>query len=348
MEMTNQLQEAEKMQAMPLLRESAAQIEEVFGTALDEITVERAVFGLFFSGVKLSTGHGGLCFTPVKEMPEAVCCPSSAKAMPLSGKLRGRPVRAYLDDIFCGNVLRRTLGIAALNALSMAVWDSQKNAKVQNNQTEAALAAKEQKEQDKAAAFAAAEQGRPEKAAGSSASSCGTYEIYREIVHGAYSYEILHNADAFDYIDVSKYKKSAVVGALVPILKKLIAAGADFHVLEQDPRTLKEREMPYYLPADRAADCVPSADLLVITGVTILNDTLPGLLRMAKPGAEILVTGPTASMLPDAFFRRGVTMLGGIQVTKPDELLDIISEGGSGYHFFGKYAERTLIRKISG
>ena len=101
-----------------------------------------------------------------------------------------------------------------------------------------------------------------------------------------------------------------------------------------------------FLPADRAADCVPDADLLVITGVTILNGTLPGLLKMAKPDAEILVTGPTASMLPDAFFKRGVTMLGGIQVTKPDELLDIISEGGSGYHFFGKYAERTVIRKI--
>ena len=85
--------------------------------------------------------------------------------------------------------------------------------------------------------------------------------------------------------------KTVVVGALVPMLKKLMAAGADFHVLEQDPRTLKEREMPYYLPPERAAECVPEADLLVITG-------------------------PTASMLPEAFFARGVTMLGGIQVTK--------------------------------
>lgn len=79
--------------------------------------------------------------------------------------------------------------------------------------------------------------------------------------------------------------------------------------------------------------------------MTILNNTLPGLLQMAKPDAEILITGPTASMLPEAFFARGVTMLGGIQVTKPDELLNIISVGGSGYHFFGRYAERTVIRK---
>lgn len=273
------------MKQLSMLQESVRQAEAALD--LDGITVERAVFGLFFTGVKLSTGHGGLCFTPVKEMPEAVCCPSSAKAMPLSGRLRGRPVRAYLEDIFCENILRRTLGIAALNALSMYVW----------------------------------EQSPPQ------------------------SYEILRGVDAFGELDVAQYPKTVVVGALAPMLKKLIAANADFHVLEQDPRTLKERELPYYLPPERASECVPEADLLVITGVTILNDTLPGLLELSKPGAEILVTGPTASMLPDAFFARGVTMLGGIQVTRPDELLDIISEGGSGYHFFGKSAERTLIHR---
>ena len=62
------------------LQECIREIEQAVD--LDSITVERAAFGLFFSGVKLSTGHGGLCFTPVKEIPEAVCCPSSAKAMP--------------------------------------------------------------------------------------------------------------------------------------------------------------------------------------------------------------------------------------------------------------------------
>lgn len=110
------------MEHLALLRESIKYIEQHLN--LDSIYVERAVFGLFFSGVKLSTQHGGLCFTPIKEIPEAVCCPSSAKAMPLSGKLSHRPVREYVDDVFGSNILRRTLGIAAINALSMAVWDT--------------------------------------------------------------------------------------------------------------------------------------------------------------------------------------------------------------------------------
>jgi hypothetical protein len=32
-------------------------------------------------------------------------------------------------------------------------------------------------------------------------------------------------------------------------------------------------------------------------------------------------------------------------VTRPEKLLDILSEGGSGYHFFGKSAERITIRR---
>ena len=64
---------------------------------------------------------------------------------------------------------------------------------------------------------------------------------------------------------------------------------------------------------------------------------------LLQESADILVTGPTAGMIPDAFFKRGVTVMGGILVTKPDKLLYVISEGGSGYHFFGKSAERIVI-----
>ena len=273
-----------------LLKETVNLALNKIGDRIENITVERAVFGLFFSGVKLSTGHGGLCFTPVKEMPEAVCCPSSAMVMPLSGKLSGVGLKQYLDDIFCDNVLRRTLGIAALNALSNYIWELE-------------------------------EKGELEKS----------------------SYGPIMSVDAFDKIDVTKYDKTVVVGALIPMLKKLIANGNDFKILEQDPRTLKEREMPFYAPAEDADKYVPEADLLVITGVTVLNGTLSHILEIAKDDATILVTGPTASMIPDVFFEKGVTMTGGIVVTDADELLDVISEAGSGYHFFGKSAERAVI-----
>ncbi len=271
-----------------LLVETVELLKNKIGPEINQIKVERAVFGLFFSGVKLSTGHGGLCFTPVKEMPEAVCCPSSARAMPLSGRLGGRAALTYVEDVFSPNPLKRTLGIAVLNALSTWCWEREKPA----------------------------------------------------------DYTVVTGRDAFDEVDVSRFNKTVVIGALVPILKKLNQANADYKVLEMDSRSLKGKELDHYAPATEASFHVPGADLLVITGVTILNKTLAALLEIAHKDAEIIVVGPTASMLPDAFFARGVTVLGGIVVTKADQLLDIISEAGSGYHFFGKYAERTIVSRM--
>ena len=53
-----------------------------------------------------------------------------------------------------------------------------------------------------------------------------------------------------------------------------------------------------------------------------------------------------ASAYPDAFLRRGVDVLGGVRVTAPDAFLNELAEGGSGYHFFGRSAEKVvLVRK---
>ena len=116
--MTTSKDKVDKNMENEILKETVGMLVDAFGSDLEMITIDRAVFGLFFSGVKLSTGHGGVCYTPVKEMPEAVCCPSSARAMPLSGRLKGQTAAEYLEYIFDKNILKRTLGIAALNALS--------------------------------------------------------------------------------------------------------------------------------------------------------------------------------------------------------------------------------------
>ncbi len=42
----------------PILTETIAAIEAILGRDLDTITVERAVVGLFFTGVKLTSGPG--------------------------------------------------------------------------------------------------------------------------------------------------------------------------------------------------------------------------------------------------------------------------------------------------
>lgn len=106
-----------------LLKETVATLEEKLGGQLDGLAVADFVVGIFFTGVVLETGHAGIAATPVREMPEAVCCPRSLARMPEAGLIRGRLARDLLPFALDPNVLKRAIGVATLNALSHLLED---------------------------------------------------------------------------------------------------------------------------------------------------------------------------------------------------------------------------------
>jgi hypothetical protein len=59
----------------PILAETIAAVTDILGRELDEIAVERAVIGLFFTGFQLTTGHAGACATPIKSIPRRCVVP---------------------------------------------------------------------------------------------------------------------------------------------------------------------------------------------------------------------------------------------------------------------------------
>jgi uncharacterized protein (DUF4213/DUF364 family) len=275
---------------MNLLQESAELAQNYLGNDIERLNVARLVIGLYFTGVKLTNGAGGVCFTPVKDIPEAVCCPSSVDTTFNPLKIRGMPVREVLPSLSSSHPIKTAVAVAVLNALSSLCWQR------------------------------------------------GFTDTYKMHV----------GVDGQDLVNMPQEKSVAVVGALVPTLRTLRERGGTWWVIEQDPRTLKEDEMPHYVPATISADVLAEADVLVITGVTLLNHTLEGILGKTKPGAEIAVIGPTASMLPEPMFRRGVRISGGVWVRQADELLDVLFAGGSGYHFFHTFADRVTLQRVEG
>ena len=227
--------------------------------------------------------------TPIKTIPEAVCCPSSAMAMPFPGKLRGRPAFDLAREALGDNGIRRAVGIAAMNALADTCWRRRPH---------------------------------PET-------------------------ELRFGIDAFDATEIRPGETVIVVGAFVPFLRELKRRRQPYLVLEQDPATLKPDELPFFRPAEQAATVVPEADVLLITGTTLINDTLEELLALAKPAARVTMVGPTVSVLPDAFLRRGADILGTVRITDPDAFLDMLAEGGSGYHFLGRTAQKVVLVRRS-
>jgi len=272
---------------MAILQETAQLVKQKLGIDFEKLTVERIAVGLFFTGAKLSNGAGGVSYTPVKDIPQAVCCPSSAGRIFDPVKINGMKAAAVLAALPSDEPIKAAIAIATLNALSAICWERGLND----------------------------------------------------------NYHIQMNTDAVDVVRMPAESSVAVIGAFVPILRKLKTRGGRWWVIEQDPQTLKSDEMDHFIPADRSDETIAAADVLIITGVTLVNHTLEPILKAARPDAEIAVVGPTASMLPDALFERGARVVGGVWVKKPDELLDVLAAGGSGYHFFDKLAPRIVIEK---
>jgi uncharacterized protein (DUF4213/DUF364 family) len=267
-----------------ILNETITAVTDILGRELDEIAVERAVVGLFFTGVKLSAGTAGTCATPHDAGPADICCPLDAHRVAFR-RIAGRPAAEVMQDAARGDGLARPIGIATLNALADLCWRR-----------------------------------RPHP-----------------------GFELLLGADAFDASEIAAGERVVLVGAFIPFLKELKRRGQPYLVLEQNPAALKPEEMPFYRAAERAPEIVPTADVLLVTGSTLLTDTLEDLLALARPAARVTVVGPTVGMLPDAFLARGADILGSVRITRPDEFLDLLAEGGSAPHFLGHSAEKVVL-----
>jgi uncharacterized protein (DUF4213/DUF364 family) len=112
----------------------------------------------------------------------------------------------------------------------------------------------------------------------------------------------------------------ALVGHF-PFIPRLRARVGSLSVLELQPRGED-------LPADAASDVIPQADVLAITGTTLINHTFEGLMALRHPDALVLVLGPSTPLSP-LLFDHGVHLLSGSVVEDVDSVLRVVSQGAN-------------------
>jgi len=142
-------------------------------------------------------------------------------------------------------------------------------------------------------------------------------------------------------------KKVSLVGAFHSYIEKFTALGCQLKVLELNENVLQNNEKQYFAPASAYPYLLPESDLVVITGLTLVNQTFADLAKCLSPTSLNIVTGPTSSFLPDALFNKNIHLVGGTRLTRPDLIFQLAAEGGAGYHLFRYCAEKiTLVENI--
>ena len=115
-------------------------------------------------------------------------------------------------------------------------------------------------------------------------------------------------------------KRVAIVGHF-PFIPRVREAAETLWVLEKRP-------VRGDLPAEMAAEVLPQADVVAITGTSLINHTFEGLMKLCRPDALVIVLGPTAPFSP-VLFNYGVDVISGTQVVDAEAVLRYIGQGAT-------------------
>ncbi len=133
-----------------------------------------------------------------------------------------------------------------------------------------------------------------------------------------------HNAIEINAAEVlaerGRGKNVALVGHF-PFIPKLREKVGQLWVIEQRP---SEGEYS----AESAADVIPQADVVAITGTALINHTLDGLLAFCRPDALVMILGPSTPLSP-VLFEHGATIISGARVVDEVAVMRTVGQGAT-------------------
>ena len=129
-------------------------------------------------------------------------------------------------------------------------------------------------------------------------------------------------------------RRVAIVGHF-PFVPRIREAAEVCWVLELNPG-------PGDLPAEMAPEIIPQADVIAITGMTLVNGTFEALAGLTRPDAFVLVLGPSTPLSP-LLFDYGVNAISGTIITDIAPALMAVSQGAN----FRKIPGKRLLTMLT-
>lgn len=147
--------------------------------------------------------------------------------------------------------------------------------------------------------------------------------------------------DILDHLDLRSGDHVGMVGDFRPLVDKIQKRVHSLSVFERvgHPSGILR-------PREEAEDALPRCHVALITATSIINHTIDRLLQAAGECREVAVLGASTPLLPEAFAGERVTMLSGVVVKDPHEVLRVISEGG-GMRLFSPHVRKVSLRTSS-
>ncbi len=102
--------------------------------------------------------------------------------------------------------------------------------------------------------------------------------------------------------------------------------------------------MKYFISESEMEAALDKSDVVIGTGTAIVNHTVDKILLAINRGQRVALIGPTASMIPDAFFKIGVKVMAGVRILDLDLMIKILKQVGP-YHLLRECSQKIAFKK---
>lgn len=132
---------------------------------------------------------------------------------------------------------------------------------------------------------------------------------------------LLEQVNAADVIARESKAKNLVVVGHFPFVDKLKTITRNCWVIEKNP-------FGDDFPEEASQEYIPQADIVAITGTAFINHTMEGLLALCRPGAQVMVLGPSTPLSP-LLYDDGISFLSGTRVIDEEAAQMTIQQGAA-------------------
>ncbi|MFZ7131815.1 MAG: Rossmann-like domain-containing protein [Eubacteriales bacterium] len=110
-------------------------------------------------------------------------------------------------------------------------------------------------------------------------------------------------------VDVTTTDKIGMIGYISPVAKAFEEKAKDIIVFDKGISQRGGHEKVY--PMEDQAKLLPTCDIVIISGTTMINGTIDSLLEMCINAREIIMVGSSCPMYPEGFTDSKLTILAG-------------------------------------
>ncbi|MFP4571797.1 MAG: Rossmann-like domain-containing protein [Desulfobacterales bacterium] len=145
-----------------------------------------------------------------------------------------------------------------------------------------------------------------------------------------------NTGDVLNLLTFSPEDRVAMVGNFAPMIGPVKSTGALLTIFEQIDSPEGELR-----PASEIPALLPKCTVCLLTATSVINHTFDEIIDAASECRSVVLLGASTPLIPEIFTHTPVSLLSGVIVTKPKEILHIVSCGGGMQRF------KNVIKKVN-